>query len=381
MSRAELEMISSVENNIIGSQASNPLISIVQDALLGSYLLTKTNDSIPKDVFFQICIKTEIPVHRIFEKLDKAQMVFKKHSKKNIPYYSGKTLVSLLFPDDFCYTNQNKANPDEPFVRIDEGIMYEGTLNKANLKATHMSFVRILHKEYDNSTALFFANNIQFMANEFIMYHGFSIGIEDCIATKATEIKKNVMKCFMEAEAIEESTENAHIKEAKISQALAKAKDIGMKIAKEAMNPKNNFLDTVISGSKGDYFNITQITGLLGQQNLTGKRVGQQLNKGRRTLPHYPLDFKEKSEEYKSRGFIRHSFIHGLTPQEFWIHAMTGREGITDKQKCPQQEAKSVFLPSREENILVYFFRGEMPYNVGKFLKVYITTLYQKWYE
>ena len=34
--------------------------------------------------------------------------------------------------------------------------------------------------------------------------------------------------------------------------------------------------------------------------------------------------------EYESRGFIRHSFIHGLNPQEFYFHAMSGREGITD---------------------------------------------------
>ena len=34
--------------------------------------------------------------------------------------------------------------------------------------------------------------------------------------------------------------------------------------------------------------------------------------------------------EYESRGFISSSFIKGLTPREFYFHAMSGREGISD---------------------------------------------------
>jgi DNA-directed RNA polymerase beta' subunit len=34
--------------------------------------------------------------------------------------------------------------------------------------------------------------------------------------------------------------------------------------------------------------------------------------------------------EYESRGFIKHSFIHGLNLREFFFHAMSGREGVTD---------------------------------------------------
>ena len=34
--------------------------------------------------------------------------------------------------------------------------------------------------------------------------------------------------------------------------------------------------------------------------------------------------------EYESKGFVRNSFIHGLSPQEGWFHAITGREGVTD---------------------------------------------------
>ena len=103
-----------------------------------------------------------------------------------------------------------------------------------------------------------------------------------------------------------------------------------MRIAKEALADDNNFVATVTSGSKGDYFNIAQITGLLGQQNFTGQRIQPTLNNNRRTLPHYPFDIPDKETEYESKGFIKNSFIHGLNPREFWFHAVPGREGVTD---------------------------------------------------
>ena len=103
-----------------------------------------------------------------------------------------------------------------------------------------------------------------------------------------------------------------------------------MRIAKDSLGDDNNFLSTVISGSKGDFFNIAQITGLLGQQNLKGQRVPLFLNHGKRTLPHYPFGQMPPEMEYESRGFIASSFIKGLNPREFYFHAMSGREGISD---------------------------------------------------
>ena len=80
-----------------------------------------------------------------------------------------------------------------------------------------------------------------------------------------------------------------------------------------------------------DFFNISQISGLLGQQNLQGKRVQPALNNGTRTLPHYPFKNLPVDLEYESRGFVSSSFIQGLNPKHYWYHAMSGREGCCDK--------------------------------------------------
>lgn len=61
-----------------------------------------------------------------------------------------------------------------------------------------------------------------------------------------------------------------------------------------------------------------------GQQNVEGKRIAFGFNK--RSLPHFTKD--DYSAE--SKGFVSNSYLTGLTPSEFYFHAMGGREGLID---------------------------------------------------
>jgi DNA-directed RNA polymerase II subunit RPB1 len=78
------------------------------------------------------------------------------------------------------------------------------------------------------------------------------------------------------------------------------------------------------SGSKGKLTNIAQMIACLGQQNVDGKRIPYGFDG--RTLPHY-YKYDDSSE---ARGFVENSFISGQTAQEFFFHAMGGREGLID---------------------------------------------------
>jgi len=62
----------------------------------------------------------------------------------------------------------------------------------------------------------------------------------------------------------------------------------------------------------------------VGQQMVEGKRIPFGFKY--RTLPHFTKD--DYSPE--SRGFVENSYLRGLTPQEFFFHAMAGREGLID---------------------------------------------------
>lgn len=327
---AELQELSSIENFIISAQSSTPNIVIVQDSLLGAYKMTGRKQSIEKGTFFQICSSCTFSSDFVLKKLRHIRKVHKELGRP-VKAFTGKGLFSLLLPNDFKYEQENRADPDEPVVKIYKGVLLEGSITKANLGSSGKSLILLLHKEYPRQVVCDFIDNVQFITNAYNFVFGFSVGLGDCVATKTEEIEDQIEKCLIEAEGVEQTTRNPGIKEVRVNAALNKARDIGQRIAKDALKDNNNFRSTVISGSKGDYFNIAQITGLLGQQCINGERIPLTLNHGTRSLPHYPINEElSLSEKYESRGFIRSSFIRGLNPREFFMHAQAGRVGICD---------------------------------------------------
>ena len=86
----------------------------------------------------------------------------------------------------------------------------------------------------------------------------------------------------------------------------------------------NRMMNMINSKSKGNPINVSQMMGSVGQQSVEGKRIMYGFDN--RTLPH----FTKYDDGPESRGFVESSFISGLTAQEFFFHAMGGREGLID---------------------------------------------------
>jgi DNA-directed RNA polymerase III subunit RPC1 len=62
----------------------------------------------------------------------------------------------------------------------------------------------------------------------------------------------------------------------------------------------------------------------VGQQDLSGKRAPDGFEN--RSLPH----FERHSKSPTAKGFVANSFHSGLSPTEYFFHAMSGREGLID---------------------------------------------------
>ena len=331
-SEAELRLLSASKYKIISAQNSKPSMCIVQDSLLGAYKMTIEATPMKKEIFFNIALTSGLSIAKIQNKMNVIRKIMKLKGKK-AQCFNGKGLISLILPNDLIYEKKNNVNPDEPVVKIYRGVLYEGTLDKSTLGSVHNSLIHRIHKEFGPDETASFIDGIQFITNNWLLVHGFSIGLGDCMVSgedKVQEINDVISKCYIEAEGIKNTTYNPIIREVRITGALSKAKDMGLKIAKDALHVNNNFLSTVKSGSKGDFFNIAQITGLLGQQSLAGNRVTPTLNNGKRTLPHYSFNDLSIAEEYESKGFIDSSFIKGLNPKQYYFHSMSGRESTCD---------------------------------------------------
>ncbi|GFH33063.1 DNA-directed RNA polymerase subunit, partial [Haematococcus lacustris] len=88
--------------------------------------------------------------------------------------------------------------------------------------------------------------------------------------------------------------------------------------------PTNCLSLMTISGAKGSLVNFSQISCLLGQQELEGRRVPRMASG--KTLPCFaPYDAGARS-----CGFVGDRFLSGLRPQEYYFHCMAGREGLID---------------------------------------------------
>lgn len=79
-----------------------------------------------------------------------------------------------------------------------------------------------------------------------------------------------------------------------------------------------------ITGAKGSVVNFSQISCLLGQQELEGRRVPRMASG--KTLPC----FAAYDVGARSGGFVADRFLTGLRPQEYYFHCMAGREGLVD---------------------------------------------------
>lgn len=322
---AELRLLSSVDNFFINPQSSSSNIVLVQDTILGIYKMTlSTNAFLTREEAFQILhqMDSQVTFDR-FVQLEKEYFM-----DQTILYKSfERLLLSCLFPNNFFYQNENEIDIQEKTVVVEKGVLRTGAFRKKDLN----KIISLLYLEYNVETAKNFVNNIQFMAINYLLTCSFTIGIKDCILPK-TNIQYDISKALIKAKSIEESLKNEKLKEIYTMYSLGSARDTGLSIAKKSLDQSNNFISTVISGAKGDFFNIAQITGLLGQQSVGGGRIKYTLSNQTRSLPHYPLKESDWDDDdrFESKGFIKGCFAKGLSPREYFHHSLTGREGITD---------------------------------------------------
>jgi len=112
--------------------------------------------------------------------------------------------------------------------------------------------------------------------------------------------------------------------ESNVNKTLNEARDKAGDFAYKNLAASNKIQNMVKAGSKGTYLNISQIMGCVGQQNVEGKRIGFGFNN--RSLPHFAkFDYGPMS-----KGFVESNYITGLGAEEFFFHAMGGREGLID---------------------------------------------------
>jgi DNA-directed RNA polymerase II subunit RPB1 len=332
--KAEIKEICMVPKQIVSPQSNKPVMGIVQDTLCGIRKFTKRDTFLSKDLVMNILMWVKdwdgkIPTPCIL---------------KPIPLWTGKQILSMIIPKGINSDNlRHSTHPDGEFtdispgdtkVLIEDGELLCGIICKKTVGTAQQGLIHVIMQELGPNRAKDFLNGCQAVVNYWLLQNGFSIGIGDTIADKDTmesitqtinSAKERVAEVIISAQqnnlecqpgmTIRESFEN------KVNKELNTARDSAGRSAEKSLSEDNNVKQMVIAGSKGSFINISQMTACVGQQNVEGKRIPFGFKF--RTLPHFTKD--DHSPE--SRGFVENSYLRGLTPQEFFFHAMGGREG------------------------------------------------------
>lgn len=328
--RAEIMQLCMVPLNIVSPQRNGPLMGIVQDTLAGAYKICR------RDTFLTL----EQVMNILLWVPDWDGIIPQPSIIKPSPRWTGKQIVSLVLPDGLNYFRGDDEGPNplnDEGVYVCNGELVYGLFAKKVVGASGGGIIHIIFNEKGWAAAVSFFNGMQRVINYWLLHTGFSIGIGDTIPDDATMSqiqgavntqKKEVEEITKDATSDElEALPGMNIREtfeSKVMKALNSARDNAGTRTEKSLKDLNNAIQMARSGSKGTTINISQMTAVVGQQSVEGKRIPFGFKY--RTLPHFTKD--DYSPE--SRGFVENSYLRGLTPTEFFFHAMAGREGLID---------------------------------------------------
>ena len=317
----ELEEIAAVPHQILRPRDGLPVIGVVQDTLVGSYRLTRQHVKFNRREFMNLMMW-----NRRFDGTV-------PEGKADDGRWTGHQVLSQLMPA----INMDMMNSSKKKVVIRDGEVLEGQFDKSTFSKASKGIIHMTYNDYGSKQTVDLLDSMQNTIEQFLIYNGFSVGISDLIADSATKDEMNVkiqekksdvetILLSIHQDLFDNNTgkTNQAEFEDKIFGILNKATELSGEIGYNSLANENRMTAMVRAGSKGGPINIAQMIACVGQQNIEGKRIPYGFED--RTLPH----FKKYDDGAEARGFIQNSFINGLTPTEFFFHAMSGREGLID---------------------------------------------------
>ena len=336
--RAEARILMQVQENILSPRYGGPIIGAIHDHITGAYFLTHNNPRFDRFQAMNILFKLDdikIPEPFIDEVTGE-------------PYWTGKQLFSIVLPDDFRTTfkanicqNCDKCKKEEceydAYVKIRDGQLLCGTIDVRGIGNSKGKILDRIARDYGADRAAKFINQVTRLALGSLMNHGFSTGIsdEDIPAEASLQIANYTQECIDKVSQLVESYQDGTLEqmpgrslretlEVEVMRVLGQARDEAGRVAGKYLGMSNPAVIMAKAGARGSMLNLSQMAGCVGQQAVRGERLSR--GYWNRTLPH----FEKGDLGAYARGFCSNSYKSGLSPTEFFFHAMGGREGLVD---------------------------------------------------
>ncbi|GGJ07568.1 DNA-directed RNA polymerase subunit A' [Halobellus salinus] len=342
-SRAEARVLMRVQEQLLSPRFGENIIGAIQDHISGTFLLTNGNPEFTETQALDLLRATSIDT----------LPAPAGETEAGDPFWTGRQLFSELLPDDLNLEFTSSAGDQ---VEIVDGQLRSGTIDEDAVGAFGGEVVDTLAKLHSKTRARVFVNEVASLAMRAIMHFGFSIGIDDeSIPDEAVGlVDEAIGNAYADVQELIEIYDAGELEslpgrtvdetlEMKIMQKLGKARDSAGEIAEDHFQDDNPAVVMARSGARGSMLNLTQMAGCVGQQAVRGERINRGYED--RTLSHY----QRNDLSAEAHGFVENSYRGGLTPREFFFHAMGGREGLVD---TAVRTSKSGYLQRRLINAL-----------------------------
>ncbi|XXQ33022.1 DNA-directed RNA polymerase subunit [Plasmodiophora brassicae] len=429
LARAEGYTLANTDNQYLTPKDGSPLRGLIQDHVVAGVLITKRDTFFTRDEFHQLLYSAcmSLPVQVRVPSICPAIL-------RPVPLYTGKQLVSCIIylitrhsaPLNIDSKNQiphdswggpSRVRCEEASVVVRGNDLLVGVLDKTQFGAKKFGLVHCVYELYGSAYAGDLLTALGRLFTAYLQtHHAFTCGLDDLLLQSSAERARQaqchgVDNVAMEAAVSFTGSDVGDKSMAGVAKRVhdrlrqtGKQGDASLdSFVKSAMNgvtssiisaslpvgqwksfPSNNFSMMTISGAKGSKVNFSQISCLLGQQELEGRRVPRMASG--RTLPCFrPYDVRARAG-----GFIANRFLTGIRPAEYYFHCMAGREGLVDTavktsrsgylQRCLVKHLESLsvqydYTVRNERGDVVMFQYGEDSIDVTKSLILRETNL------
>ena len=328
LSESELRNLAAIPYQIISPSSNAPIIGIYQDSMLGSYQFTRPDvDFTPRQAMNLLMGYNNIDMKELRNK--KRISSFDILSQITPP-------ISLKYKTKLFEDNED-ASISNNVLEITNGKYMRGQADKGVFGSGTKGVLNRICNDFGNMACSNYIDDLQQVITEYMKTSSYSVGISDLISdrkttekvlhvisTKMNEVKDIIDKVHLGILENNSGKTNTQEFEVQVGNVLNNATSETGKIGVKSLDASNRFVKIVKSGSKGSMLNISQMISCLGQQSIDGKRVPYGFDN--RTLPH----FSKYDDSPEARGFVKNSYISGLTAPELFFHAMGGRMGLID---------------------------------------------------
>ncbi|PWY99763.1 beta and beta-prime subunits of DNA dependent RNA-polymerase [Testicularia cyperi] len=369
--RAECYYVANTDNQYLTPTSGNPLRGLIQDHVVAGVWMTSKNTLYTREEYQQMLYGALRPEGR-YTGGGRVHTVAPAILKPR-PLWTGKQIITTVLlnlkpakADGLNLTSKAKVagrmwgkdHSSEELVIIEDGELLTGVLDKAAFGASSYGLVHAVFEIYGSETAGKLLSILSRLFTKFLQSNAFSCRMDDLLLSEqGDEARREILRdahgrdkdvalktVGLEGENIanadtdrnlrirlEEVLRDDYKMAALDSDMMGFTGTITSKVIDACLPsglykkfPENNMQMMTGSGAKGSAVNVSQISCLLGQQALEGRRVPVMVSG--KSLP----SFRPFETSARAGGYIAGRFLTGIRPQEYFFHCMAGREGLID---------------------------------------------------